>query len=427
MAKPKQRSRIYWRSGRAYGDFRDYRDVGGAQEALKPPGAPRATDDPAVAEALVTARLGELKRLRRDRAMIGEATGGATLADLARQHLILKAEAGKQSERWLLSAEQHLQRACSYFGASRRLASIGVEDVHGWIAQLERTPSRKGGTLTAGTVRHHLNSLSSLFRRAQSRGLVPPGFNPIASMMPGELPVGRRAEAEWLEVHEAAWLLEVARQTPRSSNGCPFLYELLATCLLTGGRKSEVTGLTVDDISFNRQTVTFRPNAARARLKTETSARVVPLWPQLAEILRPYMVPVDRPPWGGLLFPGRGRDGSPRIIGSFDKALDTVAIRAGWKAGEVRAHALRHSWAAARLQTLDRGHPVALYTVQTEGGWSSDEMLRRIYGHLGTVRHRADVVEFRVEQHAAAIRKRFGPVVTEILLQPEKVEGQRVG
>jgi integrase len=37
-------------------------------------------------------------------------------------------------------------------------------------------------------------------------------------------------------------------------------HALLATLLLTGGRKSEVLGLELDDISFDRKTVTFRPN-----------------------------------------------------------------------------------------------------------------------------------------------------------------------
>jgi hypothetical protein len=41
-------------------------------------------------------------------------------------------------------------------------------------------------------------------------------------------------------------------------------------------------------VSFDRKTITFRPNAHR-RLKTGTSARVVPLWPQLEEILRAYV------------------------------------------------------------------------------------------------------------------------------------------
>jgi integrase len=44
-------------------------------------------------------------------------------------------------------------------------------------------------------------------------------------------------------------------------------YPLLATFLLTGGRESEVTGLELDDVSLDRKTITFRPNAWR-RLKT---------------------------------------------------------------------------------------------------------------------------------------------------------------
>lgn len=40
MAK-KRRSRVYW--GRAYGDFRDFADVGDVQESLIPSGAKRAT------------------------------------------------------------------------------------------------------------------------------------------------------------------------------------------------------------------------------------------------------------------------------------------------------------------------------------------------------------------------------------------------
>lgn len=408
MPRKPTRTRLYVRAGRFYGDFRDYRDVGGGQEALKPAGTNRATDDRAVAEALLTARLGELKRLRRDRAMIGEGTRGATLGEVAREHLILKAQVGKQSDRWIQCAELHLTRACQFFGPNRALTTIGVADLHRWIAALEATKSTKGGTLEPGTIRHHLNALSSVYRRAQSLGYVPVGFNPVASMMPGELPTHARGEADWLEVHEAAWLLEVARTMPRQSNGVLYLYELVATILLTGGRKSEVTGLRVEDLSFNRRTVTFQPHAARPSLKTRRAHRTVPMHPQLAEILGPYVFPPDHPPRGGLLFPSRNRGGEDTPLGDFDKALDALARRAGWKDGQIRAHGLRHTWAAARLQTTDRGAPISLYTVQQEGGWSSDEMLQRIYGHLGTVRHRSEVVEFRAEQHGEAIEKRFG-------------------
>ena len=103
-------------------------------------------------------RLEELKRLRRGRALIGEAPKGASLADLARQHLILKKESAKQTDRWIASAQVHLERACEFFGASRPLMAIAVEDVQRWIAHLERLKSGRGGTLSAGTVRHHLKA-----------------------------------------------------------------------------------------------------------------------------------------------------------------------------------------------------------------------------------------------------------------------------
>ena len=75
------------------------------------------------------------------------------------------------------------------------------------------------------------------------------------------------------------------------------------------------------------------------------------------------------------------------------KLVDRVAVRAGWKAGELVTRVFRHTWTAARLQTLDRGAPVSVYTVARELGHGSEEMVRRVYAHLGTVRHRSDVVD----------------------------------
>jgi AcrB/AcrD/AcrF family protein len=61
-------------------------------------------------------------------------------------------------------------------------------------------------------------------------------------------------------------------------------------------------GLEIDDVSFDRRTLTFRPNHWR-RLKTHTSWRVVPLWPQLEAILRPYLDQRVIEHGGRLLFP----------------------------------------------------------------------------------------------------------------------------
>ena len=57
----------------------------------------------------------------------------------------------------------------------------------------------------------------------------------------------------------------------------------------------------------------------------------------------------------------------------------------------------RQTYCAARLQTLDLGRPVSLYTVAEELGHQSGEMARRVYARLGKVRHRAQTPEFLPE------------------------------
>jgi integrase len=103
---------------------------------------------------------------------------------------------------------------------------------------------------------------------------------------------------------------------------------------------AEILGLEVADVSFGRETVTFRANEHR-RLKTRTSHRVVPLWPQLREILQnPYVDKrvIDR--GGTLLFPSE----TGGMLRDWRKVLDAVAKRAGWKAGEIRSKHFRHTY-----------------------------------------------------------------------------------
>jgi hypothetical protein len=109
------------------------------------------------------------------------------------------------------------------------------------------------------------------------------------------------------------------------------------------------------------------------------------------------------------------------MVNDFRKALDAVAIETGFKEpvidpatgrqvkdrkgnlcwrGPVYSKMFRHSCCSARLQTLDRGAPVSVFTVSRELGYDGDSLVKRVYGHLGQVRHRAEVVEYRVEQPA---------------------------
>lgn len=525
MARPRKKSRIYWRDRggqrRAYGDFRDFADVGGGREPLKPRGAKLATTDLAVAEALISDRLEELQERRRNKNILG-VERQAGLEAFAVHHLEQKKRSGNVTEAWLDMAALHLAAAVEFFGGDTELHAIDPPAVSRFVQALAKRPSGRGQRcpecgangssagssrdplrwtcpdcqeqgeevswqvrgLSSSTQRKYLNSLSNLYRRAASEGYVPPGYNPVAAML--EKPTDRQKEAEWLEVHEAALLLEAARprlmpqpnfshiehpkrraflealaetgvrahaaeladvdpsaiytkawredelfqeslerfsQEGREDLAIPAeqLHAIIATFLLTGGRKSEVLGLAVEDVSFNRRTVTFRPHPWR-RLKTRNSHRVVPLWPQLEAILRAYIFGGDGPRPAGLLFPStRSDDAQP--ITDLRKALDGIGERAGWEPGEIRTKMFRHTYCAARLQTLDGGHPVSPFTVARELGHGGQSLVERVYGHLGEVRHRSEAVEYRVEQHAQKLAERTAELLSRKmpLIVPERV------
>jgi integrase len=425
MTKRKQRDRLFWRGNppRAQADFRDYAREGGGREALRAPGDFWATMDEDVARALIAARLKALDAKRRGRQLHGEQKEG-TLAELARLDLIAKRDSGHFTETHLAAVEARLKVVLRFLGGesdpeARRanLRTVEVARVRELVAYLRRLPNRRGGTMSDGNVRHYLNALSGVFARAGSEGYVSPGFNPVRALL--EKPVGTPAEARWLQPHEAALLLETARRYVAPKEGTPFAYALVGFFLLTGCRETEAYGVELDDVSFERETVTFRPNRWR-RLKTRGSARVVPLWPQLAAILKAYLRGPHRPT-GDLLFPSAVGE-REAMLTDCRKLLDHLAVRSGlarpvtdeqgkplvkggWPVLDfpLRTKMFRHTYCSARLQTLDRGVPVATYTVSRELGHGSTGMVERVYSHLGTVRHRAEVVEYRVAQHRAAI------------------------
>ncbi len=80
--------------------------------------------------------------------------------------------------------------------AANGLAVIDEDVVHG------RSVRRWAGV-------HHLNALSNLYRRARAERAVPSGYDPVGDLL--EKPAARRVEAKWLEVPDAALLLEAAR------------------------------------------------------------------------------------------------------------------------------------------------------------------------------------------------------------------------
>ena len=217
MGRQSKQSRIYWRerggTRRAYADLRDYADVGGGREALVAEAEKLATADDTTAQVLLARRLKQLDGARRGRALHGE-TRQVTLADFAQSHLVAKAESQKFTEHWLEVSETSLDRAVAFFGPARDLASITVADVRCWANHLLATPNGRKGTMSASSVRHHLSCLSNLYKRARAERVVPSGYDPVGDF--DEKPSPRRAEARWLEIHDASLLLEGAHLSPQS-------------------------------------------------------------------------------------------------------------------------------------------------------------------------------------------------------------------
>ena len=424
---PKRRTtRVYWKGGRAYGDFRD---LGGRLEALIPPEERvggkrgRATTDPDVAAKLAANRVKELTEKRKNVALgIEEKKPAPALGVYAARHLILKKKKGEATDAWLSAMERHFKEACAFFGEERPLDRIDPEDLTAWVEHLRAKPGRRGQSMAEGTVRKHLNSVSNLYARAVSeKRKTGVATNPVADMF--EKPTAETPEARYLAPEEAAILLESARtyRADAEQGAFQYMHPLLATLLLTGGRRSEVLGLMVDDVSLSLGKVYIRPNRFR-RLKTKGSARTVPLHPQLRAILEEYFA--EREQEGGLgtglLFPAvvteeqkkkaaaKGQTVPERMLVDLRKPLARIAERAGFTE-PVLLHSLRHTYTAARIQTCDRGVPIAAYTVARELGHTSTVMIERVYGHLhdraqagGT-----EVVEYRIEHHRERLADRL--------------------
>ena len=116
----KRTTRVYWKRGRAYGDFRA---LGGAREALIPTGDTGATTDPDVATELAARRVKELQEQKRRAVLLG-IDRDAGLAEFATEHLKRKAREGRVTRGWVEESEHQLLRGVAFFGAERSLASI---------------------------------------------------------------------------------------------------------------------------------------------------------------------------------------------------------------------------------------------------------------------------------------------------------------
>ena len=405
------RSRAETSSPRYYADFRDYSHVGGKQEALVPPGSKRATTDEEEALELARRRLDELERVA-EQLPAGSTAGRRHLGSFVADHLrrLAKEKQAKLREesrrinepptkakkarsfQWLRAAQKHLERTMKFFGEDTDLALITPSDLNLFVEFLQDYTTERGRTLGSQAINQHLNTLSKLFRRAISERLV--ATNPVANMF--QRPEIQHAETPFLEVDETGEILRFAfedYEPARPDMAILYFPVILATLALTGAREKEILGAKVGDLDLDRRVLYIRENRWRG-LKSMKARRPLHIPAQLERILRAYLAG-NQGPQGELLFPGESRAGNEAMIQDLRKAYDQMPMPEARLPGvALRSKILRHTWCAARLQTLDRGAPVSPYTVAEEMGHKDTEMITRIYGHLGQVRHRGEEVEF---------------------------------
>ena len=346
--------------------YTDLRDIGGGQVALKASGETRATTSQTEALKLLAAKIEELENKV-------PATEPGLLQPFANQ--FIGRNPGNVTDRWLHAIELRLSKAVEFFGPHRDLRSIEPRDIREWL--------RKSlSHLSNGTQRHYLHAMSGLYRYAQEVGLVPVGYNPVSGLYrkPSAAKTRQRTD-EFFEIGDAARLLDAAIRLDQYP-------EVFGTFLLTGGRRSEVFGLLVGDVEWDTGFIRIQPNQHRG-LKRTWSERAVPLWPQLAEILRPYVERREGKP-EDLLFPGR----SGGMINDLRKPLKVISDDLGIDVP--RLTIFRHTYATARLQTTDNDKQLSLWTVAKELGHKTVARIEDTYGHASHYRPRGEVVEYRL-------------------------------
>jgi integrase len=342
MKKQRTIDRLYRKRARYYADFRDFAAQGGALEALKMPGEPFATLLREEAIALAKARLRELRALR-ERSDAVPGVDLTRLGDFVDFHMVAERQETTRSTADLQQAARRLEAAIRFFGGETRLRQIETADLQRYIRRLHS----RG--LQAGTLRKYIAALAKLFRRARVEKVLPTFHRPVDDLI--NLPGRERTERAWLEVPDAALLLHAASlyHPKRGDIGLPYAHELVATLLLTGGRPAAVYGLLTSDLNFERETITFRANSAR-RLKNPGARRSVRMWPDLRRILQAYLESPYRPT-GPYLFPSPANPARP--LASAKRLMAELGLRIGLP--NLTPKMCRHTYCAARLQTLDSG------------------------------------------------------------------------
>ncbi len=397
-ARAEVSKRLKLRSGRY---FLDLRNLGKGREALIPDGQSYSTKDELVAISLAGKRLQEVLIPEHERHFRTHLTRAVTLGQFSREWIARARDLagdGFAKPITLLRYEQAFAQLFRVLDQDTLTHRLTISDIKHAIRTLRKTVTRKGGFTSASSIHQIITGMQLVYDHASDEGVVLESYNPWRNLRSQDRPsLPRQSTTDFLEIYEGHALLLgcedwILTEIP--------LRAIVSTLLHTGGRKTEVLGLEWSDVDFARKMVRFRANAWR-EIK-DYDERSVPLWPDLERDLLRHRD--KRTTKSELVFEGKSNTGEPQMITSYHKPFAHAKWAAGARLGdvlgakllakEVNPRAMRVTYCSARIHTLDRGQPVAPWTLRKEMGHNSDKMIDRVYGRIGTVRHRSEVVEY---------------------------------
>lgn len=184
-----------------------------------------------------------------------------------------------------------------------------------------------------------------------------------------------------------------------------YMFPLLATFLLTGGRLREVFTLTWGHVDFEGNEITL----IQTKSGDAHGTRTMPLWLQLRLILEDHRSRAERTGPGALVFPS-SVTGEP--LRDVRAALNELKARAGIDE-RVTPHFFRHTYASIRCQTQDQGAAVASITVAHELGHQGLDQFEKVYGHLLKNPRRLPEVRYPLTAEDAEL-SRVDPPFTDV-------------
>ena len=156
-----------------------------------------------------------------------------------------------------------------------------------------------------------------------------------------------------------------------------------------GCRRSEILGLSWNNIDFRKNIITIRQTliledgkpVLRQHTKTKSSIRSIPFTKEIKYVLQEWRQKQKQESKQkgysnehNLVF--TNRDGSPHNPTYFSRNFKNTIRRLDFCSNELHLHSARHSWATNMIQC-----GVDISDVQCIGGWSRPDTLLNIYSH----------------------------------------------